>query len=1670
MQRRDPKSIKVHSSSPGNIQSMEWEEFEDKMSESQVLNQNSAIADEIDAHMQKKSQQLIEIYDPRKMGCTKFNEHSWEVNLQLTPFLEKDPSYQKIHVPNLNKLETSSFQFIQNLDVSSSSFGIAAVKTLCADFSFRNLKFLNLSENLLGNDGIMYLASNSHWTELQTLILQKVEIDYQGAKHLGMNESWKALIELDLSQNPLIGDLGAMSLSLNKSWTNLERLILGDCNIQALGIKCIERNKNLRGLVATNFMHTTNKDEKNQEIVLRKFGRNSAPAENKMMKEALRIGSHSNKSEKTFLVNHLHLRGGFPQESNDLPQATMNGLLIKLSKYEEKISNDKVFDHELRLYIDPRGTLHSHLENCHHYKINDPDGSESFDLEYDIRKHFLECTSENRTKVLLLTGKAGIGKSFFCKKFQRDLLFEWKTPSNQELDEKKWFPIYVELSSLKNPKSDVVAETLSRELSLTPEEITLLQNSGPRNDQLPNLLFIFDGFENIQGLEGFCALTNNHDSLRNNFCLLNKIEPTNWNNAKFIITCRDMYLRQIKRRDLLFAPLAGDSVETYAPIPGSFLQRRIEPFSDVEITCYLRKTFYFRLMDEIGMPDKTLDRSRSFMSLSQRLISSSSSPWDLARTIEKMIDYHKLRDIARIPFILWLMVDILPEIAAHGSENGDANQPENMSMRFLIESFVRKVITSILTQKLTDSESSVKPNSSDNSENDKLNHRTREIILQLQNFALTMSGIPRSKEIIQEASTSNYDASLLELYPLIQSDHTSGNIKFRCPLLIEFFVAQSIGEEIREVTTPSQDSDVKVSEEFLLNRKYLTRKELHNPIFYFLFEALKDKKYEAEQLVKLIKICTPAAQNQDKKKKAKEIDPQQKSSAAFAIAVTNAITLLNVSGYDFSHQDFSDICIPEANLSHGIFEGTKFTRANLQGVNFTGAWLKDANLVMTNMQDIEFGEPFDVEVWNKRFNHKVVFSPDGRYMATSGYGKTVIFEINWDQSASLQQIKRIDKEFARRVICPLSTNGDQIATTDGIEDIGTGETLKKIEGDREEKILQFSSDWKEIFASDDYYKIQNTKFLSDGRWSNCDFNLSCRHLFVVGHLTEGTRICNSTTGRMISRLRKPTDFCQFSYDGRQVAAKLRYGGIKVLDTVRGHIISSFLDYRYIRSYKSVNACTCSFTMDGRRVPPSQRRFINQDVVEATITRSQFKFGDSNSSESGLSPDGETIATYKKGMVSFKSISSLSNRSDHLMIPIRGSNDKGLSLVGTVANNSTGVSKKSIAILITKGDYGPFKSQMTKNLFNSTAKQSKKMEELIFDGKQLEAVHANILANDSSWVNLQTLKLSNNNIGDEGISALSKNKIWKSLLTLDLENTSISADGVAVLCSNITWSELRTLNLARNSVGDKGIANLSETKLWTQLEVLNLQSNSISAEGAVVLGSSKTWRNLDTLNLSNNPIGDRGATGLSNNRNWPKIKQLDLHDSLIRWQGAADLAKNTVWIKLLTLNLGNNWLGPEGATELAKNSSWKKLQTLNLENNYIGDRGSAGLCKNTTWTELQTLQLGFNSIGAEGVAELNKNKTWKKLETLGLGNNWIGNDGAMELSKNKTWKKLQTLDLKSNRIEGKGATELSKNKTWTNLQALDLSSNKIDEKVIPLLIESSNWASPELNVTLIVKEN
>ena len=173
----------------------------------------------------------------------------------------------------------------------------------------------------------------------------------------------------------------------------------------------------------------------------------------------------------------------------------------------------------------------------------------------------------------------------------------------------------------------------------------------------------------------------------------------------------------------------------------------------------------------------------------------------------------------------------------------------------------------------------------------------------------------------------------------------------------------------------------------------------------------------------------------------------------------------------------------------------------------------------------------------------------------------------------------------------------------------------------------------------------------------------------------------------------------------------------------------------------------------------------------------------------------------------------------------------------------------------------------------------------------------------------------------------------------MTNNSIGTEGAAELARNTSWINLQTLNLTNNFDRCRRSCRVSEEYILDQSTNTQFETTRSVTEGAAELARNTSWINLQTLNLDYNSIGAEGAAELARNTSWINLQTLNLTNNSIGAEGAAELARNTSWINLQTLELRYNSIVAEGAAELARNTSWINLQTLDLGSNLIGDRRS-----------------------------------------------------------------------------------------------------------------------------------
>ena len=286
--------------------------------------------------------------------------------------------------------------------------------------------------------------------------------------------------------------------------------------------------------------------------------------------------------------------------------------------------------------------------------------------------------------------------------------------------------------------------------------------------------------------------------------------------------------------------------------------------------------------------------------------------------------------------------------------------------------------------------------------------------------------------------------------------------------------------------------------------------------------------------------------------------------------------------------------------------------------------------------------------------------------------------------------------------------------------------------------------------------------------------------------------------------------------------------------------------------------------------------------------------------------------------------------------------------------------------------------------------------------------------------LCVLKLSYNNLGDDGVAAIA---------------SALFHDG--------KHHQLSVLDLGFNSIGDKGIGSLAVLGLAGNYNIqkLFLSGNQITENGAQSLaGAMLHGTGLRSLHLAVNNIGSSGLKAIAG--------AIARNDS--QFSGAAADTGESIVRRMEELHLGSTSIDTEGFVALpAMLLSNTSLKSLCVSNNNLDDNDIMLLSQALTQNKhvpLESLIMSFNQITCQGV-ECLMNAIWGSttLREIKLDNNRIQDRGAQLCAVVLTSIALETMELSFNKVTTTGIKALMKNLSEnSSLQTLGLSGIPIDQ--------------------------
>ena len=1675
----------------------------------------------------------------RNIGDFKLNSGQFDSNKTLSVEVKtkiqkkfQTPYFDQVPLQNQRiktKLErTNTWENLEMLNLAGNQIGNMGIKILSCDTALKDLKFLDLSLNHIDNEGMKFIAESSIWIELKVLILNDVSIDHYGVKFLSANDSWNNLEELSLQDNPLIGDLGALELSCNKVWKELKSLNLSNSDVRELGFQFLKRNNAWKNCHFQGYESKNNlKKQLTLESTLMKSDLRITFMQKKLIGELSGNPSHEkfinslNNGPRAinFVCTENHSRGGGDEKRKsfeEIGDESILSLLEKINRYIRKIQTETSYQDERHIYIEPLGKNSS--------SKNDID-SELFELATETKKRLLDPESD--LKVLLLTGEVGTGKSLFCE-YLRRLILTASDNLPQDSDETIWIPLLIDLSRKRDASSHPAVSTITLsgilrdELALTENEIKLLQVSESKQ-LLPRFLFIFDEFNHIQstGVSEKAA-----DNIQNNFCASVDFESF-WKNAKIIITCRSELISEVSRRELLFGPLEESTRE---PIPNSFSEFAFKPFTDTQITSYLRRFCILKYPVDLDNHEKPVE--------------SDLKSWNWVKNTESFIDSCELRELARIPLFLTMLVEALPQRTETGPGTNKKNGEEvktgkadtkrghkmrtrsqkkgeetNHEDRHKFKKLSRNMLYELCIKQSIDEtvKKSLALKTSEKSNIEEANVLTQRLVQRLQHLALSLCNDPLIYEADIKVEQTETDA-LLPLCPLLkfEGSGTDRKIVFSHKSFRDYFIATVIEEEIKKF----EADDLFDPTAMVLNKRNLLDGSVSISVFQFLVNAASEKTFISNALVKLLQksrfkeidTTTPSPQTPQKKSgnskkqssKGNQLDlkglPQESEQYPqkehhqhrFSIAAANAITILNATGYDFKLMDFNDICIAGANLTQGLFEKTTFTGADLQGVNFSGAWLKDTKFVTANMIGVQLGIIPDLQL--KEDATCLAHSSNGEHMIVGTKSEIIVFKKHPSPKLQYKEIKRLESHVGEVTNCSFSPNGKYIVAGGDDEavqiwDIEKEDSVQILRGHVGRVKCEFSQDTKLISID---YKTAKTWVASANGWTESlqlpmpvgsttgGLVSKCSKIIFIERRTNGPLLYHSGTGKLIRKLenvieRPKAVRNRFSSDGKQIALSTEEK-INILDCIRGHMIKA-LKHANGNYYSGILDST--FSPCGTLMLSAKYNTLQiQNIADREYEMLHLNEGITHYSIDPAEPDQITL-TLKDKKIVFLEVEIM--RQFQKTPLTKGAHDSGLSLAGTNIDDSLGLSEENILIFDQNGDYFGFEKENIQELIlNDRKADMDKITEIKLNIGYRGAHSAQIIGRSGKWINLERLDLSGNNISDKDALNLGSNLTWKNLQELILNANNLSGRAITGIADNPCWKNLRKLDLALNKITDVAAKSLGKNSIWENLEELNLRENQIGDAGAVGLGQNKSWKQIKKIDLSLNKVGDNGVSAIVRNQTWRLLEELGLSNNNIGDKGAAEIGANTTWENLKILSLEANHISDEGATAITKNNSWRNLEELYVYDNQISEKWLRGSEKSKAWSKLQVvvwtveneevksslksskkiktvLNLNSKDLNDVDAIIIGRSKVWAHLQVLRLERNIIGDIGVTAIANHAKTPQLKELYLQQNIIGDEGAVSIGMNTAWTRLEKLILYENEIGDKGAEAIGSNTVWS-------------
>jgi len=322
-----------------------------------------------------------------------------------------------------------------------------------------------------------------------------------------------------------------------------------------------------------------------------------------------------------------------------------------------------------------------------------------------------------------------------------------------------------------------------------------------------------------------------------------------------------------------------------------------------------------------------------------------------------------------------------------------------------------------------------------------------------------------------------------------------------------------------------------------------------------------------------------------------------------------------------------------------------------------------------------------------------------------------------------------------------------------------------------------------------------------------------------------------------------------------------------------------------------------------------------------------------------------------------------------------------------------------------------------------------------------------------WIrHIRKVVMNDCHVGDAELKTFAASTGFAALESLELSGNNFGEEGVEAL-AEAKFPHLKNLNLSCNDLSSNCIQILSESILLEGLVCLDLSDNTLCEDSCKALGKSPALENLEVLYLTDNALEDHELDLLISSPSLKGLKELKLDDNLLTYKGIKALVESDLLEGIRYLDLADNHIDSEGAEILANSPKLKELMFLDLSGNSVSSDGGRALANSLYLRELLHLDLMGNDLAQEDIVVLLSSENVKKLQFLDLSENEVGLEGAKLLAELPHFAQLLQLDLADASIGIEGMKAICHSPNFVKLEALDISGNALGAEGARSLVDS-----------------